>query len=302
MFARKIIHFFVILFLFFSNTVLLADWAEDENSLYTFIKNLSPEQRSAIAERIKKEDKIANNQYGILLYEPTYILPFYYTTSPYQQIYQGLTPENQRVMYSEFKAQFSVQVPLISHFLSNDNSLNLAYTQDSFWQVYAQSQYFRETDYAPEIFFRRLQTNNFIWQLGLVHQSNGRGGEYERSWNRAYAEATYSGVNWAVSLKPWALIFQNESSDLHNPDIAHYMGYGEARFLYKIGDTTFSLTTRNNIESQFTRGTEEFSFSFPLHGHFRGYIYAFSGYGQSLIEYNHYTNAYGVGFSFNDWI
>ncbi|MFN7095894.1 MAG: phospholipase A, partial [Burkholderiales bacterium] len=26
------------------------------------------------------------------------------------------------------------------------------------------------------------------------------------------------------------------------------------------------------------------------------------GYGQSMIEYNHYTNSIGIGIALNDWI
>ena len=41
---------------------------------------------------------------------------------------------------------------------------------------------------------------------------------------------------------------------------------------------------------------------FPLVNHFHGYVQGFSGYGQSLIEYNHYTNSASLGIAINDWI
>jgi phospholipase A1 len=135
-----------------------------------------------------------------------------------------------------------------------------------------------------------------------VHQSNGRGGLFERSWNRGYGEAIYSGANWLFSAKAWGLIFQDESSNLHNPDIADYLGYGRLLFAIKTHKNTFSFMVRNELESHFTRGAEQITWSFPLHGHFLGYMQMFSGYGQSLIEYNHYTNSAGFGIAFNDWI
>ena len=64
-------------------------------------------------------------------------------------------------------------------------SLNVAYTQLSYWQVYAKSQFFRETNYEPAIFL----SDNFSkigWVMSVLHQSNGRGGKLERSWNRYF--------------------------------------------------------------------------------------------------------------------
>jgi len=34
----------------------------------------------------------------------------------------------------------------------------------------------------------------------------------------------------------------------------------------------------------------------------KGYVQVFSGYGQSLIDYNRYTNGVGIGFALSDWI
>jgi phospholipase A1 len=282
-------------------TVVFADTVSSsiDSNLFT---SSPPTQKSALATRLAEQEAAGLNPYGIGLYQPTYILPFYYTQSPDQAVYQGQTPDNQAVMNLELKAQFSIAIPVLSNLFYNRNSLNIGYTQLSYWQVYANSQYFRETDYEPELFFTRQEANDFSWRLGIVHQSNGLGGEFERSWNRAYAEGIYSDEHWMVSVKPWALIFQEESSDLHNPDITHFLGHGQLQVAYKVGDNTLSFMSRNNIESGFSRGAEELDWSFPLRGHFRGFIQFFSGYGQSLIEYNHYTSSFGIGIALNDWI
>lgn len=263
---------------------------------------VTAEEQTALAERNAEEDKIEDNPYSLILYQPSYILPFYYTGSPDTNAYANLTPDNQTLMTSEFKGQLSIKVPVVKDFFSPKNSLDIAYTQLSYWQVYAASQYFRETDYSPEVFFERLENDNLAWKVGMLHQSNGRGGTDERSWNRLYGELIFSDTSWVVHIQPWTLIFQNESSDIHNPDIEHYLGYGQVTFALKVNDNTFSLHVQNLLESSFTRGNTEVDWSFPLHGHFRGYIQYFNGYGQSLIEYNHYTNSAGIGIAFNDWI
>jgi phospholipase A1 len=282
---------------------LVTQQAHDYDAkLASLLKTLTPTERTALAHRLQIEAQAASNPYSLLLYQPSYVLPFYYTDSPDHAIYNGQTPDNQSVMNAEFKAQLSVQVPVILHLFSEKNSLNIGYTQDSFWQVYAQSQYFRETNYEPELFFRRVVNSNLMLQTAFVHQSNGRGGTFERSWNRIYGEAAYSGSNWLVDFKPWVLILKKESSDVHNPDIQDYLGNSRLLLSYKFGKTTLSFMTRNNVQSHFKHGAEQLTFTFPLHGHFRGLVYAWSGYGQSLIEYDHYTNAFAIGIAFNDWI
>ena len=273
-----------------------------DQKIDALLQTLTPVERTALASRAVQENKVENNPYSLLLYKPTYIMPFYYTQMPYQTIYNGQTPDNQTVMNTEFKAQLSFQVPILQSMLKKGDRLAMAYTQDSFWQVYAESQYFRETNYEPELFFRRMESNQLTWQVGFVHQSNGRGGDYERSWNRLYGKMIYSGSNWLIDFNTWALVLKDVSSNLHNPNIADYMGNSDTTLSYKFGPTTLSLMTRNNLQSSFKRGTEQLTFSFPLQGHFHGFVFAFSGYGQSLIEYDHYTNAFGMGIAFNDWI
>jgi phospholipase A1 len=262
----------------------------------------SSNESTAFEKRVEAAERANNNPYGIALYQPTYILPFYYTGNPYNQVYQGTTPNNEAVMSMEFKMQMSFMFPIVQNILGPHTSLNGGYTQLSYWQVYTNSQYFRETNYSPEIFFAQEINPVLAWRTGIVHQSNGRGYPLERSWNRIYAQGLISGKNWIVSVKPWILIFQKESSDIDNPDIQDYLGNGEFLTSYKFGKTTLSLMLRNIVESGFSRGAEELDFSFPLHGHLRGFVQVFSGYGQSLIEYNHYTNSVGIGIALNDWI
>ncbi len=110
-----------------------------------------------------------------------------------------------------------------------------------------------------------------------------------------------SGDNWLIGLNVWQLIFQADSSDLHNPDIAHYLGYENVLFTYKWHDVRASLQLQN-LESALKRGSITFTLSYPVTKHLSLYGQLFSGYGQSLIEYNHHTKAGGVGIAFNDWI
>jgi len=305
---KKKIIFFIVLFIaapsLLAETTIQNSNKLEQNTSQSVNSNLPPlKDDSAYGRMLRDEEKIGNNQFAVDLFNPNYVLPFYYTQTPDQKVYGDTTPDHQKVMRQELQGQISFQVPMVRNIFNENSSLNVAYTQLMMWQVYANSQYFRETDYMPEIFVVQRYGTHWIGRYSIVHQSNGRGGDMERSWNRAYAETIYSGKNWMVSVKPWILIFAHESTTVHNPDIIHYMGHGEITAAIKTkDDLVFSTMVRNNVESRFQRGAEEVNLSFPIHGHFRGYVKFFSGYGQTLIEYNHYTNAVGIGIMLNDII
>lgn len=272
------------------------------NQITQALQSLSPEKRSALEQRLKEENLISTNEFGIAFYKPTYILPFYYTQKPYNEVYEGQTPDNQSLKPAEFKVQLSLKVATFHGILGNNSSFNIAYSQLMYWQFYAKSQYFRETNYEPELFLTKKILPVMWASLGVSHQSNGRGGETERSWNRVYINLQLASGNWMLNFKPWLLIFQAESSNLHNPNITRYMGHGELTLAYKWKQVTFSLMLRNTVLSGFRRGAEEFNISFPIYKSIKGYAQFFSGYGQSLIEYDHYTNSAGIGIALSDWI
>ena len=268
----------------------------------TFLSSLPPTKGTVIQKKVQAAQEVAQTPSAITLFEPTYILPFYYTSNPYQQVYAGNTPENQTVQQEEFKAQMSFLFTLWHHMFHSPLDLNVSYTQLSYWQFYATSQYFRETDYEPAVFVSDQFSKNWLGFLGVVHQSNGRGGELERSWNRLFAMIFVSGEHWLIMVQPWILIFQKDSSDLHNPDIAHYLGYERTVIAFTFWHQELSFMFRNTVESGFSRGAIEVDYSVPIYAKLRFFMQFFSGYGQSLIEYNHYTNGAGMGVSLNDWI
>lgn len=234
---------------------------------------------------------------------PNYVLPYYYTQSPYQSVYNGNTPNNQAIMRNEFKAQMSLRATVWHDIFNTQTSLNIAYTQLMYWQFYAKSQYFRETNYEPSVFLAyKYGSSGWETRLGAVHQSNGRGGSLERSWNRVYIDQIYRCENLYGSIEGWMLVDKSNSSNLHNPDITDYLGHGRWRFAYSWKKIVLSFMSRNNFESGFKRGAEELAISYPISKQFRLFVQGFSGYGQSLIEYDHYTNAVGVGISYGEWV
>lgn len=289
------------------STLLLASCLMFASNAYAEDNDSAP-KKDAMSKRLQKEKVANNNPFLISLYRPSYLLPYSYTTSPYDQVYQNSSQQIQPLRKAEVKFQFSLKVPVWQHVYNDSSTVYAAYSQESFWQAYGSSAFFRETNYEPEIFL----ANHVNWHtfgdwrlsflnLGMSHQSNGRGNTLERTWNRVYGEAILSNANWLVSVKPWAVL-RDSSLNKYNRDIAKYLGYERLLVSYKIHNHTLSLEARNTFESKFSRGAVQASWSFPLTTNLRGYAQIFSGYGQSLIEYNHFTNSAGVGIALNDWI
>jgi phospholipase A1 len=59
---------------------------------------------------------------------------------------------------------------------------------------------------------------------------------------------------------------------------------------------------RNNLRfDDDNRSTLQLGFDFTCIGPLNCYIQYFTGYGETLIDYNHYTNRIGVGVMIKDW-
>lgn len=131
----------------------------------------------------------------------------------------------------ELKFQLSLKVPLANNLTGNNGDLYAAYTNRSFWQAYntSNSSPFRETNHQPEAClrfyngFNLLGFHNIVNDIGIVHQSNGRGGILSRSWNRVYARFVFEKDNLAFSFQPWYRIKEDEDKD-NTPDIEDYPG------------------------------------------------------------------------------
>lgn len=266
--------------------------------------------QNVVAEKIEYEAKQDADPFAISAHEPNYFLPFNYTTnnSSPGSIYNKTIVHNQKIQKVDFKFQFSLKTPIWRDFFGYSNVLYLAYTQQSFWQAYNSSPFFRANNYQPEIFVE----NNvdlllpYCWSfqlfnVGVMHQSNGRGGPLERTWNRVYVEATFSKDDWLISFKPW-FILQDNAYRKHNPDMGKYLGYGRTLIAYKFGSQVFSVVVQNYVETGFRKGSIQLNYSFPLIYKIKGYVQFFSGYGQNLITYDRKTSAVGVGVSLSDWL
>lgn len=85
---------------------------------------------------------------------------------------------------SETKIQLSLKIRIIQ-----DQNLYFGYTQLMLWELERPDPYFSDVNYNPEFFYRfHLADRNTRWlDIGpFEHESNGKGGIDERSWDRTY--------------------------------------------------------------------------------------------------------------------
>ena len=138
--------------------------------------------------------------------------------------------------------------------------------------------------------------------LSLTHQSNGRDDPQSRSWNRIIGQIGLEADDWTVMIRPWLRLRERADKD-DNSDILNYVGRGEIIAIREIGNQQIAFTLRHSLRAGHeSRGSVTVDWSVPIYGYLKGHVQGFSGYGESLIDYNHHTNAIGVGISLSDWL
>lgn len=190
-----------------------------------------------------------------------------------------------------------------------------AYTQQSYWQIFnsSDSRPLRENDYQPEIILSLGIDNEVdgakksyiprMVNLGFAHQSNGQTNPLSRSWNRVYLDSGWELTDrLSLSVRPWWRVPENSRKD-DNPDIEKYMGYGDVtlRWENESNKTAVSMLLRNNLRSE-NKGFVQFDvqqrvFNNP---YIKLHLMLSSGYGETLLDYNHSQNIFGFGISLGE--
>jgi phospholipase A1 len=183
-----------------------------------------------------------------------------------------------------------------------------AFTQQSYWQLFndARSSPFRETNYEPELIGTLGTGRAQGWRMlnvGLSHQSNGRDNYASRSWNRVYLQGGWEWGDYFLLARGWWRIPESAGSD-DNPDIAQYLGRAEVEAHWSPdSDDEVILLARSNLSAGQPRGYLQLDWSTPvsfLHLS-RLSLQLATGYGSSLIDYNHAQTTFGFGLTFKDW-
>ncbi|MBE7367026.1 phospholipase A [Ramlibacter pallidus] len=221
--------------------------------------------------------------------------------------------------HTELRLQLSVRTKIAQGLLVSDSersdSLWLAYSQQSYWQLFTPqlSRPFRSTDHEPEIIYvAPLQSPDpERWRLrfggaGLVHQSNGQALPLSRSWNRFYLMAGAERGPLQLHARLWTRIGEGGTDD--NPGISNFIGRGELRAVWHADRRNlWSATVRHALKSD-GKGSVRLEWFRSLGddgvgppGGLQLHTQLFHGYGDSLIDYNRRRTVLSVGLALVEW-
>lgn len=244
-------------------------------------------------------------------YLPNFLLPMHYTSkinrSPSSPAHP-VSADHPNYRQIEAKLQISLRAKVVENLLLPGADLWFAYTQRSLWQVWDRddSSPFRSNDYQPEAIYvvpvpASIGELPFGWnlrmlQLGMAHQSNGQNAPLSRSWNRVYLGAGLERGDFGVQVRANHRLSERTKDD--NPDLTDYIGQGEIAMTWLPGPSTVNLTWRPNFK-KLERGSLQLDWTHPVFASqpagLRWYAQLFSGYGETLLDYNHRQTSLGLG-------
>ena len=268
-----------------------------------------------ITERARAQRRAAFNPYVLTAHRQNFVMPAYGSSRLNEGVYrENETGYDDDLQPVEMRFQISLKAQLNGRDLVlRDDSLSFGLTLEAWWQVYNEtlSRPFRETNYAPELFY----TKPLLWGpfggstafvLGLVHQSNGQPVGLSRSWNRIYTSLVYENGGFVARLRPWYRIpdeekdFPGDPRGDDNPDILDFLGHGDLALYLRRGTHEYASLMRLNTATG--HGAVRLAYTFPLTPRFRGLVEYFAGYGDSLIDYDHFQQRLGIGIALTDLI
>lgn len=247
--------------------------------------------------------------FNFIGYRPNFILPVHYTDhinrNPQSPTREPVSlPDYQQI---EAKLQISIRTKIAQDVLLPDADVWFGFTQQALWQMYNTrgSAPFRNTDYEPELIYvvpvpLGMQTlpAGWLWkfvQVGAAHQSNGQAKPLSRSWNRLYLGTGIERGDYSIVVRSARRLPEDDDD---NPDLTDWRGRGDVLVQWTPGLATASLLWRTNFKA-FNRGALQVDWTYPVesdqpHG-LRWYVQLFTGYGETLTDYNFRQTSLGLG-------
>ena len=231
--------------------------------------------------------------------------------SPYEPIYflVGNYPA------AEFQLSLKFQVFDLTNSYAVLTNLYFGYTQTSYWDLISSDPSFFDSSYKPSAFVyfpglwsREDKAIQFDLQAGAEHESNGRGGEMERSIYTAYVQPRITfgrpvHLQFALQPRAWTYFLVGHN----NLDIAAYRGYADIHAFVTLKPepnswANFQVETRLRIDDGGAHPGIQIDarYKFP---HFNPTldVQYFEGYGQTLRQYNKEAHGLRVGLCLWYW-
>jgi len=194
--------------------------------------------------------------------------------------------------------QISIRQRLTKSVLPFKTFAYLTYTQKSFWDIYAESSPFKDTNYNPGIglgkyiFYKNKLVGAAFAQI--KHESNGRDGEDSRSWNYlSLSMKYYFNARFNLAGEFWAPWVDGEN----NKDLLDYRGLGFVSVNYISNKHKWWLSADINPRKGFINMNTTLTAAFRISERSNQYLFArfYQGFGEGLLEFNKYTMNVRVG-------
>ena len=246
-------------------------------------------------------------------YQPNFLLPAHYSSSINKTPSSPTHPDGgdfPQYRKTEAELQLSLRAKVLEDVLLPGADVWLSYTQRSIWQMWngQDSAPFRSSDYQPKAMIvlpipgkTGDLGGGWRWRMllaGIAHESNGAGLPLSRSWNYVYLGTAFTRDDVALRAR-----FDQRLGELgvdDNPHISDYIGNTSLSATWLPGETTMQLTARTSFKSA-RRGSLKFEWTRPVLAAkpdgLRWYLQLFSGYGETMLDYNHRQNSVGLGFT-----
>jgi len=184
-----------------------------------------------------------------------------------------------------------------------------SYTQVALWQLWdgQDSRPMRSSDYEPQVTYV-IPLGTHAWshlphdwdwrmvQLGIAHQSNGQSDPLSRDWNHLFAATVIEREGFGLQFRVDQRVLRSGVDD--NPDLVRFIGHESVKATWHYGRVDTALSWRTNLGA-FNTGAVQLDWSYPMRVEdpdgIPWYVQAFSGFGETLIDYNRRQTSVGFG-------
>jgi phospholipase A1 len=209
-------------------------------------------------------------------------------------------PTNKRInkFTADAKYQISIRQRLTKTFLPFNSFLMLTYTQKSFWDIFAESAPFADSNYNPGLMLAKpIITGNKLRGMAsfaFEHESNGKDSSESRDCNYFVLTGIYFfNASLSVQGKLWAGFLGENNKDLWRK----YRGYSLVALNYRSLNDRFWISAVITPYRKTGNFNTQLELNYKLSPKANQYLFFqwYQGYGESLLDYNKYSSMVRVG-------
>lgn len=207
--------------------------------------------------------------------------------------------DKMKAINSNIKFQLSIRQKLTRSRLPFDTYLYIQYTQKAIWNILEESIPIHDMNFNPGVGLGHLiiYKNRYIGNASLMleHESNGKDGEWSRSWNKVSFEGNFLlSKNTEMQFRTWIPIIDSRN----NRDILRYNGLAQTSLSYWTPSQRLNATLVTTWRARMFAFNTQWELSFKTNSNGNQYLFLqyYNGYGENLLDYNKHRSVLRFGF------